>query len=272
MDFKGGNTVDIKKIVIKFGGNALTETTVRDFCTVVAKLPKLGYLPIIVHGGGPQINDLLARLKIVSHFVDGLRYTDEQTLAVAEMVLCGQVGKMLVKQLTDNNVLAVGISGQDGSTLIAEKLIQDDLGNPIDLGFVGQITDVQPQLLNQLTDGGFIPVLAPLASGRDGKTYNINADYAAAAVAKAVCAKHFILMTNIKGLLNADQQLIHSACSAEIHTLIAEKVIHGGMIPKTLSALDTLTHTGEVNIIDGRDPKHLLALLSGDRVGTRITH
>lgn len=259
-----------KKIVIKFGGNALNETTAKAFCSVLSQLPELGYRPIVVHGGGPQIDALLTRLKIVSHFVGGLRYTDEQTLTVAEMVLCGQVGKMLVRHLAANNVQAVGISGQDGKTLIAEKLSLDDQGNPIDLGFVGQITEVNSQLLNQLTEGGFIPVLAPLAYGRDGKTYNINADFAAAAIAKAVCAKHFIMMTNIQGLLNAKQQLIHSVRSADIQALIAEKTIQGGMIPKTLSAIETLTHTGEVNIIDGRDPKHLLTLLSGGKVGTRI--
>lgn len=261
----------MKKILIKFGGNALTETTGRAFCNVVAQLPTLGYAPIIVHGGGPQINAMLDNVGIESRFINGLRYTDEQTLTIAEMVLSGQVGKMLVKFLGDENAAAVSISGKDGKTLIAEKLNQDDSGNTIDLGFVGNVTHVEPTLLNTLTDSGFIPVIAPLAYGVDGNTYNINADYAAAAIAKAVCAEHFVLMTNINGLLDADNNTIDHATTADIHALINNGVIAGGMIPKTLSAVDTLTHVGEVNIIDGRDADNLLTLLSGQAVGTRIT-
>lgn len=260
----------LKTIVIKFGGNALTAETGKAFCNVIAKLPALGYAPIIIHGGGPQINTMLDAVGIQPHFVKGLRYTDEQTLSIAEMVLSGQVGKMLVQFLGDENVPAVSISGKDGKTLIAEKLTADDAGNPIDLGFVGNICEVRPTLLKTLTDNGFIPIIAPLAYGIDGKTYNINADYAAAAIAKAVSAQHFILMTNIEGLLDANKHIIHHATTDDIHTLIEREVIQGGMIPKTLSAVGTLSHVGEVNIIDGRAAENLLALLSGQTVGTTI--
>lgn len=260
-----------KTLVIKFGGNALNETTGRAFCNVVAQLPALGYAPIIVHGGGPQINTMLDNVGVKSHFVNGLRYTDAQTLSIAEMVLSGQVGKMLVQFLGDTNQSAVSISGKDGKTLVAKKLSQDDNGNAIDLGFVGSITHVDPTLLNTLTDNQFIPIIAPLAYGEDGNTYNINADYAAAAIAKAVAAEHFIVMTNIDGLLDSDKHIIHHANSADIHQLIEHKVIQGGMIPKTLSAIDTLSHVGEVNIIDGRKADNLLKLLSGQPIGTTIT-
>lgn len=258
-------------VVIKFGGNALTETSGKAFCHCVAQLPKMGYCPIIVHGGGPQINDLLAALNIESHFVNGLRYTDAETLKVAEMVLSGSVNKMFVQFLGNEQVNAVGISGKDGKLLTAAKLAQDNQGKPIDLGYVGEIKQVNPQLLQVLTQQQFIPVIAPLAYGDDGHTYNINADYAAAAIAKEVNATHFIAMTNIEGLLDAEKKIIHQANTNDIHQLIEKQVIQGGMIPKTLSAVDTLSNVGEVNLIDGRHPEHLLAVLSGKTIGTRIT-
>ncbi len=259
-----------KTIVIKFGGNALNETTGKAFCKVVAQLPQCGYSPIIVHGGGPQISAMLDAVGAKSHFVGGLRYTDKKTLDIAEMVLSGHVGKMLVSFLNNESAPAVSISGKDGKTLVAEKMTSDDDGNPIDLGFVGKITAATPTLVNSLIDNGFIPIIAPLAHGEDGNTYNINADYAAAAIAKSVSAEHFIMMSNISGLLDAEKKIIHKANADEIHHLIEEGIIHGGMIPKTLSALDTLSHVGEVNIIDGRDAHYLLDLLSGKIVGTSI--
>lgn len=260
-----------KTIVIKFGGNALNETTGKAFCHTLAQLPALGFSPIVVHGGGPQINNLLESLNIKSHFVDGLRYTDAKTLAVAEMVLSGQVGKMLVQFLANESSPAVSISGKDGQTLMARKMTRNDKGLPIDLGFVGEICEVRPKLLQTLIDQHFIPIVAPLAYGDDGQTYNINADYAAAAIAKAISAEHFIMMTNIAGLLNADKHIIHHANNQEIHQLINQGVIQGGMIPKTLSAIDTLSKVGEVNIIDGREPSNLVKLLSGEQIGTTIT-
>lgn len=257
-------------VVIKFGGNALTAETAQAFCREVAKLPTLGYSPIIVHGGGPQIDSMLQSLHIESRFIGGLRFTDSDTLAVVEMVLSGQVGKMLVQYLNQAGAPAVSISGKDGKTLLAEKLRQDQNGNPIDLGFVGSITQVNPDLLTTLSKRGFVPIVAPLACAQDGQTYNINADYAAAAIAKAVAAQHFIVMTNTAGLLDAKQQLISSATADDIHALIDNKTIIGGMIPKTLSAIETLSTVGEVNIIDGRQPSNLTAVLSDHRIGTTI--
>ncbi len=265
------NTMTNKVVVIKFGGNALTAETGRAFSRVVAQLPALGFSPVVVHGGGPQISDMLAAAGVKSHFVDGLRYTDEKTLQIAEMVLSGQVNKMLVQCLGDHQAKAVGISGKDGKTLIAEKLTENDAGKPVDLGFVGQVKTVQTALLNTLIAADFIPVIAPLAYGEDGNTYNINADYAAAAIATALAAKNFVMMTNIAGLLDGDGKLIEQASSQAIYDLIEDGVIAGGMIPKTLSALGTLDKVGEVNIIDGRQTEDLLTLLSGARVGTRIT-
>lgn len=257
-------------VVIKFGGNALNEQTGAAFCQVLAKLPAMGFSPIVVHGGGPQIDALLQQLNITSRFVDGLRYTDAATLQAAEMVLSGQVNKMLVQFLADQNIPAVGISGKDGQTLIAEKMHKTDDGKPIDLGFVGRVVTVTPSLLHVLIDNGFVPVIAPLAYGKDKQTYNVNADYAAAAIAKAISAKHFIVMTNIDGLLDKQKNIIHYANSQKIQQLIADGVIQGGMIPKTLSAIDTLSNVGEVNIIDGRQADNLTAILSGKTIGTTI--
>lgn len=258
-------------VVIKFGGNALTAASGRAFCQCVAQLPQLGFFPIIIHGGGPQINDLLNALNIKSHFVNGLRYTDSETLTAAEMVLSGQVNKMLVQFLGNEQANAVGISGKDGKLLTAAKMTQDSQGSPIDLGYVGTIKKVNPHILQTLTQQQFIPVIAPLAYGEDGQTYNINADYVAAAIAKAVNAKHFIMMTNIDGLQDAQKETIHHANRHDIQQLIETQVIQGGMIPKTLSAIDTLSQVGEVNIIDGRNPDNLIAVLSGETVGTTIT-
>ena len=259
-----------KTIVIKFGGNALNEKTGKLFCKTLAKLPEMGFLPIVVHGGGPQINTMLEALNIESLFINGLRFTDEKTLKVVEMVLSGQVGKMLVHFLSNEGLAAVSISGKDGQTLIAKKLTYHNNGDEVDLGFVGEVCEVSPTLLNTLISNGFIPIIAPIAGGNDGNTYNINADFAAAAIAKALSAKNLIMMTNIEGLLDADKKIIPHATSADIAHLINTKVIQGGMIPKTLSAVETLSQVGEVNIIDGRNPNHLILLLSGKSIGTTI--
>ncbi|MGY0399453.1 MAG: acetylglutamate kinase [Ostreibacterium sp.] len=261
-----------KKIVIKLGGNALNKKTVQAFSRIITKLPAINITPIIVHGGGPQIDAMLKALGIAANFIGGLRFTDKKTLSATEMVLSGQVNKMLVQSLEENQTPAVGISGKDGKTLIAEKLVQNEQGETIDLGFVGKVNKVNPKLLNTLIDHGFTPVISPLAYGEDGYTYNINADYAAAAIAKAVHAEHFVIMTNISGLLDANNQIIHHASCRIIYDLINNSTIQGGMIPKTLSAMDTLSTVGEINIIDGRHADNLLAVLSGQKVGTTIVN
>ncbi len=257
-------------VVIKFGGNALTAETGRAFCQTLAKLPAMGFAPVIVHGGGPQINAMLSALHIDSHFVGGLRYTDAKTLAVAEMVLSGQVNKMLVQFLGDANAAAVGLSGKDGKILVAEKLQADDNGQPLDLGFVGRVSEVRPQLLQTLIGADFIPVIAPLAYGSDGQTYNINADFAAAALARALAAQQLLLMTNIPGLLDAEGQVIALATATEIEGLIDTGVIAGGMIPKTRAASATLDRVKQVHIIDGRVAENLIAVLSGQPIGTTL--
>ncbi len=263
--------VSHRVVVIKFGGNALTAETGKAFCQCVAQLPALGFAPVIVHGGGPQIDAMLTAMDVPSHFVNGLRYTDSQTLRLAEMVLSGEVNKMLVQFLGQADVDAVGLSGKDGKTLIVEKMTKNDRGQSIDLGWVGNIVEVRPALLNTLIAGGFVPVIAPLAYGVDGNTYNVNADYVAAAIATALSAEHLVMMTNIEGLLDGQGAVIHRANRCAIQQLIADGVIAGGMIPKTQSALETLSSVGEVNIIDGRDPNNLIHLLSGNVVGTTLT-
>lgn len=257
-------------IVIKFGGNALTEETATTFCNVVSQLPKIGFAPVIVHGGGPQIDAMLSKLNLSSHFVNGLRYSDKTTLAVAEMVLSGQVSKLLINALANAGVSGVGLSGKDGQLLTAKRLSHDTDGKAIDLGYVGEITHIDTTLLTVLIAHGFIPVIAPLARGVDGETYNINADFAAAAIAAALPATQFVLMTNIDGLLDGNKQLIARINLSEIDTLIAEGVIAGGMIPKTRAAQQALQHVDEVNIINGQDAEQLLRLLSGKAVGTTI--
>lgn len=260
-----------KTLVIKFGGNALSEATAVSFAKSIKTLKNLGARVIIVHGGGPQINALLDALNIQSHFVDGMRYTDDKTLSVVEMVLAGQVNKMLAKQLNFVGIDAVGLSGTDNGLLIAEKLTQQN-GKAIDLGFVGQITSINHLLLQNLLNLGLTPVIAPIATSQRQETLNINADIAAGEIAKAVAADAFILMTNIAGLLDKQGQVIYQVTRTDIDNLINDGTINGGMIPKTRSAVDVLERVGVVKIIDGRDDNNLVATFQQDNIGTTITH
>lgn len=258
-------------VVIKFGGNTLTDKHTKSFCAAIAKLIAQGIVPVIIHGGGPQIDTMLNKLNIIPRFVNGLRYTDAAVFNVVEMVLVGHVNKLLVSLLAQAGVSAVGICGKDGNTLRAEKLSKDDRGNPVDLGLVGQITQIDVKLIEQLLKHQYIPVMAPIAQAIDNEHgYNINADHIAVAIAKALSARHLVMMTNTAGLMDGNGKVIHDATPATIEHLIASNVIQGGMIPKTMAAIDSLSQVGEVHIINGDCADNLLAVLSGKKRGTTI--
>ncbi len=259
-----------KTYVIKFGGNALSDETAKRFAESVKTVKDTGANLIIVHGGGPQINAMLEQLNIQSHFVNGMRFTDDKTLAVAEMVLAGSVNKMLTKNLLSAGVNAVGLSGTDGNLLTATKLTQHH-GEPIDLGYVGEVQAVNTELLTQLLNAGLTPVIAPIANGNDYQTLNINADIAAGEIAKALAADALILMTNISGLLDAKQEVIHHINKAGIEALIQDGIINGGMIPKVQAALDVLQSAKMVKIIDGRAETSLVDAILNKPVGTTIS-
>ncbi|MPV86300.1 acetylglutamate kinase [Ostreibacterium oceani] len=263
----------IKIAVIKFGGNALTAESIQQFSQAIHRITQTNttLYPVIVHGGGPQIDTLLKALSLDVQFVDGLRYTNQDTLDVAEMVLSGQVNKQLVTGINALGGHAAGLSGKDGPTILAEKRQQNAQGQPIDLGYVGHIKQIQTHLLTTLINARFIPVISPLALGLDGNTYNVNADDAAAAIAKALNATHLVMMSNIPGLMDANQHVIPHINCAQIADLVKQKIIHSGMIPKVYAAMDCLSAVNKVHIMDGRQPAQLAQLLAGEPVGTTIT-
>ncbi len=261
--------MDSKTYVIKFGGNALNDNTAKSFAQSVKAVKDTGAKLILVHGGGPQISSMLEQLNIQSYFINGMRFTDDKTLAVAEMVLTGNVNKMLTKNLLSADVNAIGLSGTDGNLLSAKKLTQHH-GQPVDLGYVGEVQTVNTDLLRKLLNADLTPVIAPLANGIDYQTLNINADIAAGEIAKALAADALILMTNISGLLDANEHVIHQTNKAEIEALIKDGTINGGMIPKVQAALDVLQSAKMVKIIDGRAETSLMDAILNKPVGTTI--
>lgn len=255
------------KTVIKYGGHALEdEKSAIAFAAAIAAMKKADMQAAIVHGGGPQINALLKNLNIESHFQDGLRVTDAPTLTVVEMALCGQVNKAITRLLAKNGVIACGISGQDGGLFLAEQK------NPA-LGLVGAITSVSPALPLALMANGFTPVIAPLALNECGEPLNVNADTAAGALAGALEADYFVLISDVPGVLDANGNLLPSLTQAQVMALTKEGVIHGGMIPKTKACLAALDN-GAKNalILDGRNPDALKDYLAtGKGPGTLLT-
>lgn len=253
-------------VVIKYGGHAMEKPELSAaFAADLATLCKQGMRFVIVHGGGPQISALLQRLHIESHFVNGLRITDAATMEAVEMVLCGQVNKAVVGELTRHGTRAAGISGRDG------ELLQAHLKEP-SLGLVGAIDNVNPALPCCLLDAGFVPVVAPVASGPEGQALNINADTAAGALAGALKAEYFVLISDVPGVLDAKSRLLTTLNRKEIEKLRAEGIISGGMIPKVeacLYALDAGCH--HALILDGRAPSSLRRYLLDDApLGTVI--
>jgi acetylglutamate kinase len=262
-----------KTIVIKFGGNAMIDEELQNsFAKDVVLLKLVGMNPVIVHGGGPQINAHLDKIGKKGEFINGMRVTDEETMDVVEMILGGQINKEIVHLINRHGGKAVGLTGQDGNFIHAKKLIIQDNGKDIDLGQVGEIQSINPSIINFLDSGDFIPVIAPIGIGADGKTYNINADVVAGKLAEVLIAEKLVLMTNTPGVLDKNQKLITGLTPNQIDLLVNEGTLSGGMLPKINSALDAArSGVNSVHIIDGRvEHALLLEILTSQGVGTLI--
>ncbi len=267
-------------IVVKYGGHAMVDEQLKeDFARHMTLLKLIGLHPVVVHGGGPQINSVLEQMGIRPKFVRGMRLTDAPTMDVVEMVLGGKVNKSIVAQINQQGGKAVGLSGKDGSLIQAEKMqivFQEDATKPpeiIDPGMVGKVSQVNPTIIHTLSREGFIPIIAPVGVGEAGETYNINADLVASHIAIALKAGRLILMTDVDGVLDADGQLISSIGAATIERLIAEQQITGGMIPKIEYALQAVKAGVEkVPIINGKRRHSILLELFTDKgIGTEVT-
>ncbi len=268
-------------VVIKYGGNAMTEAALKDsFAADVVLMKLVGINPVVVHGGGPQIGELLSRLNIESTFVNGMRVTDSATMDVVQMVLGGLVNPEIVSLINTHGGRAVGVTGKDGNLIQAEKMPMTSASNDagasapeiIDIGHVGRITNVQVDVLDTLVRSEFIPVIAPVGVGKNGESFNINADIVAGAVAQALRAEKLVLLTNTPGILNTEEETISSLEKAEVEALIGDGTISEGMLPKVDCALDAVTGgVDSVTIVDGRVPHALLLEVFTDSgVGTQI--
>ncbi|MEF8724459.1 acetylglutamate kinase [Candidatus Accumulibacter phosphatis] len=265
-----------KTIVVKYGGNAMTDEHLKQcFARDVVLLKLVGMHVVVVHGGGPQIENLLARVGKKGKFIQGMRVTDAETMDIVEMVLGGQVNKDVVNLINQAGGKAVGLTGKDGSFIRAKKLLlanHENLGDLIDVGQVGDITQIDPSLIGHLESGGFIPVVAPIGVGKGGETYNINADVVAGKIAEILKAEKLVLLTNTPGVLDESGQLITGMTPKEIDQLVADGTLSGGMLPKISSALDAARNgVRSVHIIDGRvEHALLLEILTDHGVGTMI--
>lgn len=270
-----------KTIVVKYGGNAMIDEDLKNsFARDMVMLKLIGINPIVVHGGGPQIGDLLKKLNIESTFVNGMRVTTGETMDVVEMVLGGLVNKDIVNLINQNGGKAIGLTGKDGQLLHAKKLhvtkSSPELEKPeiIDIGHVGEVSRINTQVLDMLTNSDFIPVIAPIGVGDDGSSYNINADLVAGKVAEVLRAEKLILLTNIAGLMDKEGKVLTGLSTKQVDDLIADGTIYGGMLPKIQCALDAV-HAGvtSAHIIDGRVAHStLLELFTDEGVGTLITN
>jgi acetylglutamate kinase len=263
-----------KRFVIKFGGHAMVDPELsRVFAEDIALLRQVGILPIVVHGGGPQISNMLKRLNIESRFIDGLRVTDAATMEVVEMILTGSINKQIVAAINAEGGHAVGLSGKDDNLLFAKpaELVKD--GQRVDLGFVGEPDKVNPRIINYLEQAGIVPVIAPVGFGPDGKTYNINADTAAGAIAGAVGAQRLLALTDVPGVLDKQGTLIPELTASQVRALAADGTISGGMIPKLETCLMAVERGVEAAVIlDGRVPHALLLeIFTPQGVGTLVT-
>ena len=265
-----------KTIVIKYGGNAMTDPLLKDcFARDVVLLKLVGMNPVVVHGGGPQIEDLLKRVGKQGTFIQGMRVTDEETMDIVEMVLGGQVNKEIVNLINQHGGKAVGLTGQDGNFIRAKKLLLPNKDKPeemIDIGSVGDITAIDPSIISFLDSGDFIPVIAPIGVGPDGETYNINADVVAGKIAEVLQAEKLVLLTNTPGVLNKAGELLTGITPKEIDAMVEDGTLSGGMLPKIGSALDAArSGVKSVHIIDGRvEHALLLEILTDEGVGTLI--
>jgi acetylglutamate kinase len=268
-----------KTIVVKYGGNAMVDDALKQgFARDVVLMKLVGFNPVIVHGGGPQIGKLLARIGKETTFVEGMRVTDAETMDVVEMVLGGLVNKEIVNLISGHGGRAVGLTGKDGGLIRARKLQLTRRGEAqapaeiIDIGHVGEVESIDPALVRMLDSGDFIPVIAPIGVGADGRSYNINADLVAGRLAETLRAEKLILMTNTPGILDADGGLLTGLDAARVEKLIADGTIHGGMVPKVRCALGAVARgVGAATIVDGRVPHAvLLELFTDCGVGTLI--
>lgn len=267
--------------VIKYGGHAMGDDALAEsFARDIVLMKHVGINPIVVHGGGPQIGEMLKRLQIQSEFVDGLRVTDKATVEIAEMVLSGSINKSIVANINDAGGIAVGLSGKDGNMIVARKLRRtkkdpdSNIEQVLDLGFVGEPMMVHTDILEEMAQSDIIPVIAPIGIGESGETYNINADTAAGAIAGAIGACKLIMLTDVAGILNQDKELISEINISEIGELIEDETIHGGMIPKVETCIQALEHHVETaHILDGRIPHVLLVeTFTEHGAGTMISH
>jgi acetylglutamate kinase len=266
-------------IVVKYGGHAMeNEKLKKQFALDIILLKYVGLNPVVVHGGGPQIGDLLKRLSIESEFVDGMRVTDKQTMDVVVMVLVGKVNKEIVTLINQNGGQSVGLSGKDGQLITAKKLVymkkrqEDQPPEIIDMGMVGEITSVDNHVLINLIAGQFIPVIAPVAGGKRGETYNINADLVAGRIAASLKARKLILLTDTEGVLGKEGRLISTIKMKEAPGLMKDGTIRGGMIPKINCCVEALKGGAKkAHIIDGRkDHAILLEIFTKTGIGTEI--
>ena len=268
-----------KTVVIKYGGNAMVDESLKQsFARDVVLMKTVGINPVVIHGGGPQIGSLLKRLGKESEFVSGMRVTDAETMDVVEMVLGGLVNKEIVNLINRHGGSAVGLTGKDGDLIRARKLTvtQDDgSGNPpeiVDIGHVGEVESIDVSVVDMLVQGNFIPVIAPIGVGEDGHSYNINADLVAGKVAEVLGAEKLILLTNTRGLLSREGELLTGLSTSVVDELIADGTIHGGMLPKIRCALEAVrSGVTSAHIIDGR-LKHavMVELFTDEGIGTLI--
>jgi acetylglutamate kinase len=265
-----------KTIVVKYGGNAMTDPELqKSFAHDVVLLKLVGMHPVVVHGGGPQIEALLKRIGKTGRFVQGMRVTDAETMDVVEMVLGGAVNKDIVTLINQAGGKAVGLTGQDGAFIRAKKLMLADKDKPtemLDIGQVGEIEAIDPQLISVLEPGGFIPVVAPIGVGANGESFNINADLVAGKLAEILKAEKLVLLTNTPGVLDKNGKLITGLTAKDVDALFADGTLSGGMLPKISSALDAARNgVKSVHIIDGRVAHALLLeILTDQGVGTLI--
>lgn len=260
------NKFSKKIIVIKFGGHAMGDKKLsHTFAEDVTILQKLGIRPVVIHGGGPQIGSMLEKLNIESSFVNGLRITNEETVEIVEMVLSGSINKDIVNKIHSAGGLSVGLSGKDAKIILANKL-KDKFRDPdsniekfLDIGFVGKPEEVDPTIINIVTNNSMIPVIAPVGFGVNGETFNINADTAAGAIASALKAERILLLTDVEGVLDSEKKLISSITTTQAESMINKKIITGGMIPKIETCLETVADGVKAAvIIDGRSPHAIL--------------
>ncbi|KRU22638.1 acetylglutamate kinase [Psychrobacter piscatorii] len=268
-----------KLIVVKYGGNAMTDPELESsFARDIVLLKTVGIHPVVVHGGGPQVDNLLKELGRQSDRIDGMRVTDKSTMDIVEMVLGGSVNKSIVSLINKHGGRAIGLTGKDANLIQAKKLMMEKIGNdgvavPVDLGFVGDVVSVNKDVINMLISSDFIPVIAPLGVDKEGNTYNINADLVAGKVAEFLQAEKLMLLTNIKGVLGRDGEVVTGLTPKKVDALIEDGTISGGMIPKIQCALDAVrSGVKSAVIVDGRVPHAtLLEIFTNEGVGTLIS-